>query len=106
MKGDEIVRRFDRHRNETATVRKHVTKYKHMRKLMLVFLGNFFLRIVALKFFELTQFASPNLSIYFNFVWCWGSVVMLTFLNEPAVRSPLIVKVYVLYFVKVLSVQF
>ena len=39
------------------------------------------LRIVALKLLELAQFASPNLSIYFNFVWCWGSVVMLTFLN-------------------------
>ena len=32
---------FDRHSNETATVRKHVTKYKYMRKLMLVFLGKF-----------------------------------------------------------------
>ena len=29
VKGDEIVRPFDRHSNETATVRKHVTKYKH-----------------------------------------------------------------------------
>ena len=38
MKGDEIVRPFDRNSNETATVRKHVTKYKRMRKLMLVFL--------------------------------------------------------------------
>ena len=27
--------------SETATLRKHVTKYKHMRKLMLVFLGKF-----------------------------------------------------------------
>ena len=41
MKGDEIVRPFDRHSNETATVMEHVTKYKHMRKLMLVFLGKF-----------------------------------------------------------------
>ena len=41
VKGDEIVRHFDRHSNETATVRIHVTKYKHMRKLMLVFLGKF-----------------------------------------------------------------
>ena len=41
MNGDEIVRPFDRHSNETATVRKHVTKYKHMRKFMLVFLGKF-----------------------------------------------------------------
>ena len=36
--GDKIVRPFDVHSNETATVKKDVTKYKHMRKLMLVFL--------------------------------------------------------------------
>ena len=41
MKGDEIVLPFDRHSNETATVRIHVTKYKHIRKWMLVFLGKF-----------------------------------------------------------------
>ena len=41
MQGDEIVLPFDRHSNQTATVRKHVTKYKHMRKLMLVFVGKF-----------------------------------------------------------------
>ena len=41
MKGDEIVRPFDRHSNETATVRKHVTKYEHMQKMMLVVLGKF-----------------------------------------------------------------
>ena len=41
MNGDEIARPVDRHSNETATDRKHVTKYKHMRKLMLVFLGKF-----------------------------------------------------------------
>ena len=39
MKADEIVPPFDWHNNETATVKKHVTKYKHMRKFMLVFLG-------------------------------------------------------------------
>ena len=32
---------FDWHSNETATVRIHVSKYKHIRKLMLVFLGKF-----------------------------------------------------------------
>ena len=44
MKGDEIVRPFDLNSKETADVRKHVTKYKHMRKLMLVFLGKFEIR--------------------------------------------------------------
>ena len=66
MKEDEIVRPFDRHSNETATVRKHVTKYKHMRKLMLVFLGKFENR--GIKLLELTQFASPNQS--FTLILC------------------------------------
>ena len=39
------------------------------------------LTVVAQKLLELTQVASPNISIYFNFLWCWGSVVILTFLN-------------------------
>ena len=34
VKRDEIVRPCERHSNETATVRKHVTKYKNMRKWM------------------------------------------------------------------------
>ena len=34
MKGDEIVLPCDRHSNETVTIRKHVTKYKNMRKWM------------------------------------------------------------------------
>ena len=41
--GYEIVRPFDRHGNETATVRKY-NKYnqiQHVQKLMLVFLGQF-----------------------------------------------------------------
>ena len=38
---DEINRPFNRHSNETATVRIHVTKDKHIRKRMLVFLGKF-----------------------------------------------------------------
>ena len=52
------------------------------------------LKIVALKLLELTQLTSPKVSIYFNFVWRWGTVVMSTFLNLPPVRSPLIVKIY------------
>ena len=50
------------------------------------------LRIVAIKLCKLTRFLSLNLSIYFNFVRCWWSVVMLTFLNLPPVSSPLIEK--------------
>ena len=38
-----------------------------------------FSEIVTLKLLQVTQFGSQNLSIYFNFVQCWESVVMLTF---------------------------
>ena len=34
MKRDEIVRHCDRLINETAALRKHLTKYKQMRKWM------------------------------------------------------------------------
>ena len=47
LKGAEIVRLCDRHGNETVTLRKHVTKYKNVRKWMIIFCKK--LRIVALK---------------------------------------------------------
>ena len=99
---------FWSHSNETATVRvchcqyveprlsicqtidnmsnmsnrdcQYVAKYKNTCENWCWYISEN-LRIVALKLLELTEFASPNLSIYFNFLWCWGSVVMLTFLN-------------------------
>ena len=37
----EIVRPCDRHSNVTVTLRKHVTKYKHIRKWMVEFLRKF-----------------------------------------------------------------
>ena len=48
VKGDEIVQPCDRHSNKTMTLRKHVTKYKHMRNRWSNFSEN--LRIVTLKF--------------------------------------------------------
>ena len=39
MMEDEIVLSFDRHSNEHLTLRKHVPKYKHMRKWMVVSLS-------------------------------------------------------------------
>ena len=51
MKGDEIVRPFDRHSNETATVRIH----KHIRKWMLVFLGKFENRGITIARVNLTH---------------------------------------------------
>ena len=37
MKRDKIIWACDRYSNETVTLRKHVTKYEHMRKLILEF---------------------------------------------------------------------
>ena len=37
MKGDEIVRPSDRHSSEVVTLRKHVSKYKHMQKWVVEF---------------------------------------------------------------------
>ena len=55
-------------------------QYKHIRKWILVYFSEN-LKIVVLKLLKLTQLTSPKISIYFNFVWRWGSVVMSTFLN-------------------------
>ena len=41
MNGDEIVRHCDRRSNETVTLRKHVTKFKNVRKWMVEFLRKF-----------------------------------------------------------------
>ena len=70
QKGEEVVRLCDRHSNETVTLGKLVTKYKRIRKLWSNLPEHF--RIVALKLLELTQFASPNRSIYFNFYGVGG----------------------------------
>ena len=79
VKGDEIIRLCDRHSNESATLRTHVTKDKLMRKWMVKFLRKFENR--GIKIARVNSIASPTQSIYFNFVRCWGPVVMLTFLN-------------------------
>ena len=57
MKEDEIIRACDRNSNETVTLRKHVTKYKYVRKWMAEIV------VMALKLLELTQSASPILQI-------------------------------------------
>ena len=41
MMGDEIVPPCDRHINETVSLRKHVTKFRHMRKWIVEFLRKF-----------------------------------------------------------------
>ena len=41
MEGEVIVRSCDRHSNETDTLKKHVTKYKNLRKWIVGFLRKF-----------------------------------------------------------------
>ena len=55
MKGDEIVRACDRQSNEIMTLRKHVAKYKHMRKWVVEFLSKSESR--GNKLLQLIQFA-------------------------------------------------
>ena len=55
MKGDEIVRPFDRHNNETATVKIHVTNDKHIRKWMLVKFENRFIKIAQVNSTHITK---------------------------------------------------
>ena len=48
VKDDEIVQQCDQHSNETATLRKNVTKYKHMQKWMVEFLIKFENRVIKI----------------------------------------------------------
>ena len=43
---DEIVLACDRHRDETVTLTKHVTKYKYMLKWMVEFLSKYQTRVI------------------------------------------------------------
>ena len=66
MKGDEIVPPCDQHSNETVTIRNMLSYINTCKNLWLNFLEN--LRVVTLILLELTRFASPNQSIYFNII--------------------------------------
>ena len=70
VKGDEIVRPCDRHSIETMTLRKHLTKYKNMRKWMVEILRKFENHAIksgghgSILITKIYQFTA----IYFNFV--------------------------------------
>ena len=55
---DEIVRACDRHRNETVTLTKHVTKYKYMQKWMIEFLSKSQSRVI--KFDRVNSIRMPK----------------------------------------------
>ena len=82
MKGVEIVRLCDRHSIETVTLRKHVTKYKNMRKWMVEFVRKFDNRAIKSGRDNLILITkSINLQLFIYFVRCWESIVILTSLN-------------------------
>ena len=66
----EIIRAWDRHSNETLTLRKHTTKYKYLRKY----------EARGDKIVELTQFITKSINLR-SFCSVLESVVMLAFLN-------------------------
>ena len=58
MKGDEIVRACDRHNNETVTLKKHVIKYRNMRKYIVEFFSKYESRgdkIVPVNWIRITK---------------------------------------------------
>ena len=74
---------------ETMTLRKHVTKNRNMQKWMLKFLiklDNRAIKIGRDNSILITKLYQVTV-IYFNFVQCWGSVVMLTTLNFKQTAS-------------------
>ena len=71
--GDEIVRPCDRHSNETAIFRKHVTKYKNIQKWMVEFLGKFEnrgVKIARITFILINK--SINILLFTFIFYCVG----------------------------------
>ena len=64
VKGDEILLACNQHSNEDVTHRKHVIKYKNVRKFMVEFLMK--LSVVAVKLLEITQFLYYPLTFLTN----------------------------------------
>ena len=70
VKGDEIVRPYDRHSIETVTLRKYVTKYKNMLKWILEFLMKFENRVIkigldnSILITKISQFTVFTLILY------------------------------------------
>ena len=56
---------------------------------------------MAIKLLELTQFASPNLSIYFNFVWCWVRCDKVRFYMHRGFIEKSIMQYILLHFLKI-----
>ena len=51
---------------------------------------------LAVKLFDLTQFASSNISIYFNFVRCWSLLLLREIFRAQSNYSEVYVKIYII----------
>ena len=65
MKEDEIVRPCDRHSNETVTLGKHVTKYKHMQNWMIEYLRKVENRSIKITRVNSISITKPINLLYF-----------------------------------------
>ena len=91
--GDEIVRACDRHWDEIVISRNMLPNINTCENGWPNFSAN--LRLVVSKLLELTQFAWPNQSIYFNFLcvprddvidstrFWWGHLLIITPWSRP-----------------------
>ena len=82
-KGQEIIRARGRYSNETTTLRKHVTKFKHIWKWMIEFHSKSESR--GIKMARVNSIHITKLSIYFNFlhaVASWSRHQEGSFSNE------------------------
>ena len=69
----------NRHSNETATLRKHVTKYKNMQKYIVKFLRKFEnrgMKIARINSILFTKYINLELLILLTFCTLLGSVVI------------------------------
>ena len=79
MNGNEIVWSCDKHSNETVTIRKYVTKYENIQKLMVEFSRKFEncgIKIARLDSILITK--SINIQLFTSIsngvrgpLWCW-----------------------------------
>ena len=81
VNGAEIIWPCDRHSNETVVLRKHVTKYKHIRKWMDEFLRKFEnsrIKIALVNSIIITKFINlPSFCTVLG-VRCDGNIFKLT----------------------------
>ena len=81
MKGDKIVQACGQHSNKTVTLRKHITNYKSLQKLMVKFLrksGSCGNKIAEVNSIYITKSINLTLILYGVGVGCDVDIFKLT----------------------------